>query len=208
MRRIIFFSLFTLLILSTGCSRVMVPPAFDLKPHEVIGIIQFKCNNEGKLAGFTTQKFMEWITTDQKDIAIIELGNEKDALAAIQKEKLGPEEVKLIGQKYNVKSMFVGEIEISDVHPHISIGPGFSFASASAEVEATLTVKLINTDNSATIWLGSSRGKSDVGSVGLFGGSFIFDAKDPELAYGKLVETLGKRATKDFRNTYKCKCGF
>ena len=208
MRRIIFSSLLALLILATNCSRVMIPPAFDLKPHEVIGIIQFKCNNEGKLAGFTTQKFMEWITTDQKDIAIIELGNEKDALAAIQKEKLGPEEVKLIGQKYNVKSIFVGEIEISDVHPHISIGPGFSFASASAEVEATLTVKLINADNSATIWLGSSRGKSDVGSVGLFGGSFIFDAKDPELAYGNLVETLVKKATKDFRNTYKCKCGF
>lgn len=207
MHRIIFFILFVLLILTTGCSRVMIPPAVDLKPHEVIGIIQFNCNNEGKLAGYTTQKFMEWITTDQKEIAIIELGNEKDALAAIQKEKLGPEEVKLIGQKDSIKSMFVGDIQISDVHPHISIGPGFSFASASAEVEATLTVKLINTGNSATIWLGSSRGKSDVGSVGLFGGSFIFDAKDPELAYGRLVENLVKKATKDFRNTYKCKCG-
>jgi hypothetical protein len=184
----------------------MVPPAFDLKPHEVIGIVQFKCNDEGKLAGFTTQKFMEWITTDQKGIALIELGNEKDALAAIQKEKLGPEEIKLIGQKYNVKSMFLGEIQISDVRPHIAIGPGFQFASASAEVEATLTVKLINTDNSATIWLGSSRGKSNVGSVGLFGGNFIFDAKDPETAYGGLVESLVKKATKDFRNTYKCRC--
>ena len=208
MRRIVLFSLFALLIFATGCSRVMIPPAFDLKPNEVIGITQFKCNNEGKLAGYATQKFMEWITTDQKDIAIMELGNEKDALAAIQKEKLGPEEIKLIGQKYNVKSMFVGDLEISDVHPHISIGPGFSFASASAEVEATLTVKLINADNSATIWLGSSRGKSDVGSVGFFGGSFIFDAKDPDLAYGGLVENLVKKATKDFRNTYKCKCGF
>ncbi|MDH5684431.1 MAG: hypothetical protein OEZ20_08205, partial [candidate division WOR-3 bacterium] len=124
---------------------------------------------------------------------------------AVQKEKLGPDEIKLLSEKYNVKSIFTGEIKISDVRPRIAIGPGFEFASASAEVEATLTVKLINTDNSATIWLGSSRGKSNVGHVGLFGGHFIFDAKDPESAYGGLAESLIKKATKDFRNTHKCK---
>ncbi len=191
------------MILSVGCKHFMIPPAIELTPYEVIGIIEFKCENEGQLAGFITQKFMEWITKDQKGIAIVELGSEEDALAKVQKEKLGPEEIKLLGEKYNVKSIFIGEIKISDVRPRIAIGPGFEFASAKAEVEATMTVKLLNVENSATIWVGSSQGKSNVGHVGLFGGHFIFDAKDPESAYGGLAESLIKKATKDFRNSYE-----
>ncbi|MFB0508962.1 MAG: hypothetical protein ACETVX_00535 [bacterium] len=202
---IIFFLIFAVLILSAGCKRIMIPPAFDLKPHELIGIIEFDCENEGQLAGFTTQKFMEWITKDQKGIAIVELGNEEDVLAEVQKERMGPEVYKLLGENYNIKSIFIGEIKISDVRPRIAIGPGFEFASAKAEVEATMTVKLLNVENGATIWLGSSKGKSDVGHVGFFGGHFVFDAKDPESAYGGLAESLIKKATKDFRNTHKCK---
>jgi hypothetical protein len=193
------------MILSVGCKRVMIPPAFELTPHEVIGIIEFDCENEGQLAGFTTQKFMEWISKDQKGIAIVELGSEEDVLAEVQKERLGPEVYKLLGKNYNIKSIFIGEIKISDVRPRIAISPGFEFASAKAEVEATMTVKLLKVENGATIWLGSSKGKSDVGHVGLFGGHFVFDAKDPESAYGGLAESLIKKATKDFRNSYKCK---
>ncbi|MDH5684641.1 MAG: hypothetical protein OEZ20_09280, partial [candidate division WOR-3 bacterium] len=129
MRKLINFSLiFAVLILSAGCKRIMIPPAFDLKPHELIGIIEFKCENEGQLAGFTTQKFIEWISKDQKGIAVVELGTEQDLLSAVQKEKLGPDEIKLLSEKYNVKSIFTGEIKISDVRPRIAIGPGFEFA--------------------------------------------------------------------------------
>ncbi|UCG92699.1 MAG: hypothetical protein JSV97_03040, partial [candidate division WOR-3 bacterium] len=60
-----------------GCGRkVMVPPRIDLKPHEVIGIIEFESSNEGKLASLATRRFMNAIRRDQGMVRIVELGAE------------------------------------------------------------------------------------------------------------------------------------
>jgi hypothetical protein len=186
-----------------SCSRIIVPPTIDLKPYQAISIIKFNCTEKGNLADFVTQKFIEEITKDQKPIQILELGNEADILAAIQQTTMDPDAYKAIGAKYNVRSIVIGNINISDIKPEISIAPGLSFVGARGVVEASFVAHMFETTNGATIWTGSARDKQEVGSISIIGGHFMFDAKDPEEAYGPLAEALVKKATKDFKETWK-----
>jgi hypothetical protein len=192
-----------LVIFLCGCSRVMVPPAIDLKTYEPVGIIVFKCNAEGNLDQFVTQKFIEQCTKDQKLIKFIQLSKEADVLKAIDKTTLDIDAIKAIVQKYNVKSIITGEVEISDVRPKINIVPGLWYVGAQADVEAMLVARMLESVDGATIWTGSARAKRTVGQVSFIsGGHFSFDAQDPEDAYGDLAEELVKKSTKDFRVTY------
>lgn len=192
-----------LVLFVLGCTRVMVPPAIDLKTYEPVGIIVFKCNAEGNLEQFVTQKFIEQITKDQKLIKFIPLGKETEVLKAVEKSALDPEAIKTLAQKHNVKSIITGEVVISDVRPKINIVPGLWYVGAQADVEATLVASMIESVDGATIWTGSARANRTVGHVSfLSGGHFSFDAQDPESAYGELTEELIKKSTKDFRVTY------
>jgi len=188
-----------------SCTRVMVPPVVDLKSHQAVGIIMFKCSEGGNLDAFVTQKFIQEITKDQRPVEILEMGKEADILAAVQKTILDIDAYKAIGQKYNLKSIIVGDIQISDVQPEINIAPGFSFIGARGVIQATLVARMVETTNGATIWTGSARDKREVGSISLVGGHFMFDAQDPEQAYGPMTEALVKNTTKDFKNTWQWK---
>jgi len=194
----------TLTILIVGCGpRIMVPPAIDLTTYEPVGIINFTCNAEGKLDRYITQRFMEDMTKDQKLIKIIELGKEEDVLKAINRITLDQDAVKEIAQKYNVKSIITGELNISGVRPKINIVPGLWGVGAEAEVEAILVAHMLETIDGATIWTGSSRSKRTVGNISFWsGGHFSFDAEDPEASYGDLAQELIHNATKDFRVTW------
>jgi len=183
----------------------MVPPVVDLKSHQAVGIIMFKCSEGGNLDAFVTQKFIQEITKDQRPVEILEMGKEADILAAVQKTILDIDAYKAIGQKYNLKSIIVGDIQISDVQPEINIAPGFSFIGARGVIQATLVARMVETTNGATIWTGSARDKREVGSISLVGGHFMFDAQDPEQAYGPMTEALVKNTTKDFKNTWQWK---
>jgi len=192
-----------LIVLTLGCTRVMVPPAVDLKIYEPVGIITFNCNAEGSLEQFITQRFIERATQDQKLVKFIRLGTEAEVLKAVDKTSLDPDAIKAIAQKYNVNSVFTGNVDISDVRPKINIVPGLWYVGAQADVEAKFAVSMLEVEDGAVIWAGSSRAKRTVGHVSfLSGGHFSFDAQDPENSYGELVEELLKKATKDFRVTY------
>jgi hypothetical protein len=193
-------------LLLAGCARVMIPPAVDLTTHETIGIIEFRCASQGNLAPYATRRFIQDITIDQKNIGVVELGSEPQALAAVGKTLLDPDAFRALGEKYGVRTIFQGEITISDVKPHISIGPGLSFASFSADVDASLQARLVETATGATVWSGSGTDRQTIGGVSKFGSVFSFDAKDPETAYGALVRSLVRKSTADFRNTWKCRC--
>ena len=84
-----FFVIVAGLMLAAGCcNRVMIPPAVDLKPYELIGLIEFSSGAKGNLAGYVTRKFMENITEDQKMLQIVELGPENEVLGAVQRARL------------------------------------------------------------------------------------------------------------------------
>jgi len=204
-RQIQLYSVFVMLLLILGCGpKVMVPPEIDLAEYESVGLIDFSSDAEGALGEFVTQKFMEEISLSQKGARIIELGSMDKVLESVQRDEMDPEAVQAIGEKHNLNSVIIGELEISDVKPKISISSIVSHMSVRAEVEASLTVKLLETERGATIWTDSAQDKKEVAHVSIFsGGAVHFDAKDPEEAYGDLARSLVRDVTEDLRVSYK-----
>lgn len=196
----------TLIVSVVACGRkVMVPPRIDLTQHEIIGIIQFESDSKGELAPLTTRKFTEAIRRDQEMIRIIDLGTEAEVLKEIGHDRLNKAAFQEIGEKYEVATVFAGELLVSDVRPDISIALIFTAGmSVSAEVDATLDVQMVETETGASLWNASVTKTEEIGNVNIWeGGVFVFDAEDPEKAYGKLVHALVEDASQDFRVTWR-----
>lgn len=205
-RAIIFNLILILMIMSLYCGpktiRVMVPPRIDLKQHEIIGIIDFDCTNKGKLGTLTTKRFMEAVRVDQGMVRIIELGSKKQVLKAINSKKLDAAAFKAISGKYEVSTVFTGELVISHIRPDITITSGLNMM-LNADVDATLAVEMFETVTGASIWNSSASATENIGGVSISGGKyFSFDADDPDRAYGKLVNNLVVRTTGDYRVTW------
>ncbi len=206
MKRTLILYLATLLVLTVlSCGKkVMVAPRIDLKGYEIIGIIDFTCAHEGELGPLTTKKFTEAIRKDQGMVRIIDLGTEKEVLDEIGNDRLDAAAYTAIGEKYNVNTIFTGELVVSDVRPDITIAPGLGYMGFGAEVDATLSAQMLETASGASVWSKSADATETVGHVSIFGSkAFAFDAEDPDKAYGKLVGALVDETTRDFRVTWE-----
>lgn len=202
-------TIISLVLLSLGLacgSKVMVPPRIDLREHEVIGIINFTFSSKGNLGDFATRKFTEAARQDQGLVRIIPLGSESEILKTIGYEQLNQAAIKAIGEEQNLKTILTGELVVSDIRPNIQITPGLGFLSISAEVDATLSVQMFETSTGASLWSSSASDTRTVGNISIFGGkNFAFDAKDPEKAYGNLINSLVTQVTRDFRVSWRRK---
>lgn len=205
-RAILVFTIVVVIATFINCGRkVMVPPRIDLKQHEVVGIIDFECDKEGDLAPFTTRKFTDAIRRDQEMVRIVDLGTEAEVLREIGHDRLNREAFQAIGEEYDLATVFAGDLLVSDVRPDISLSLIFTAGmSVSAEVDATLEVQMVETESGASLWSTSSSATREIGYVSVWeGGAFVFDAEDPERAYGKLVNKLVEDASQDFRVTWR-----
>ncbi|MEJ2704228.1 MAG: hypothetical protein P8Z79_17470 [Sedimentisphaerales bacterium] len=190
-----------LLALATqGCTeRVLAPPQIDLKQHEVVGVIEFDCSGQGDLGPFLTQRFVDAVRRDQGLVRIVVLGTPADVLADVGQTRLDRNAFTAIGQKHQIKTVFTGNVVVSDVKPSVSIGSLTHFG-VSADVDATLNAQMVETETGASLWSRSARAVQRIGGVEVFGDrSFAFDADDPENAYGRLADILVEAATRDFR---------
>jgi hypothetical protein len=182
----------------------MVPPEIDLAEYESVGLIEFKTDAEGTLGPFITQRFLKEISLSQKEARIIELGSMDEVLVSVQRDKLDPEAISAIGEKHNLSALIVGDLMVSDVKPKVSISSIISHMSVKAEVEASMIVKLLETGRGATVWTGTAQQRKNVAHVSIFSpDSIMFDAKDPEQAYGELTESLIEEVTEDLRVSYR-----
>jgi len=203
MKKICPFVLILLLIIECG-KKVMIPPRIDLSDHEIVGIIEFSCSENGKLGSLATSRFTEFARRDQGMIRIIDLGTEAEVLKKIGHNKLDQEAFIEIGETYEVATIFTGELIVSDVRPDIMITPGLGYMGFGAEVDATFSAQMVETVTGASIWNNSGSATRSVGHVSIFGGSaFAFDAEDPDKAYGKLVDELVDRVTRDLQVTWE-----
>ena len=140
------------LFLILGCGpKVMVPPEIDLKEYGTIGLIDFDSDAEGKIGELVTQKFLAEISSSQKGARIIELGNLDEVIESVQRDKMDAETVKAIGQEHNVNAVIIGDLKVSDVKPKVNISSIIQSMSVKAEVEAEIVVKLLETEQGATV---------------------------------------------------------
>lgn len=198
-----FIFLISILIVLNCGKKALVPPKIDLSFYNKLGLITFSSKTKGKLTDFVTQKFMEEIQRAQPGTPVVELGTEERVLARVNRDKLDLDAIRAIGDNYQLDAIITGNLEVSNIKPKISLSTILTAMSVEAEVEASLRAKLIETIDAATLWSNSVSGKRSVGHITLSpGGVAIFDAQDPEKAYGQLARWLVVGVTEDFRPRY------
>jgi hypothetical protein len=193
-----------LVVAAVHCGpKVMVPPKIDLTQHEVVGIIEFGPPSEGELGPYVTKKFTEAIRRDQGMVRIIELGTETEVLRTIGRDNLDKAAFMAIGDRYDVKTIFAGEVE-SGIRPaDLSVFPGFGSVKVEAEMIVSLDAKMVETFTGASIWSGSESETKKVGEISIFGSrDFDFDAENPDRVMDQLIEEVVEEVTEDFRNTW------
>ncbi|MEK7397302.1 MAG: hypothetical protein AAB116_10255 [Candidatus Poribacteria bacterium] len=193
------FLFLTLFILGCG-PKVLIPPEVDLIKYGPVGLVTFKSTAKGKLADYITLKFLDEISGSQKGIKIVELGDEKKVLNSVDRQTMDPNVIQMLGKKYNLKSIITGDLNVSDIKPKVNISSIITSMSVKAEVQATLIVRLIETKDGATIWTNLAEDRRSVASVSIFSkNDIMFDAQNPDDAYGDLAQFLVKAVTEDLK---------
>ena len=198
-RVILVLALFTL---SCG-PRVLLPPRVDLKPFGTLGMVKLESNAKGSLADYTSQRLLREVQEAQPGTPVIELGTMPQVLGSIGRSEMDFEAVKLLNAKYGIGAVVIGKLDVQKVKPSVKIGVLLKNMTVSAYVEATLTARLLETATGATVWSNSAQGRENVASVSLMKGDTWFDAREPEKAYGNLVNQLVSVITDDFRSHWK-----
>jgi hypothetical protein len=191
--------------LSAACAskRVLVPPRLDLQPYGSVGLVTFTVENaKGNLHDFATQRFAEEVLAGQSGIELLELGNADSLVRRVGETSFGPASAQALGQQRNVPAVFVGHLKVSNVKPSGGI-IGLQVPFVQATVTVDLMVRLVSTSSGGTLWRSSASASQKVGSVAIVGGIPEFSAKNPNDAYGELVNSLVWTVTHDLRPTWR-----
>lgn len=168
--------------------RVLLPPTLNLLQHGNIGLFQFSVENaKGSLHEFATRRFEEYVLAAQTGIEIRGFTTSDSARV-------------FTGDTSAVPVAFFGHLRISNVKPSgglVSLVPNLE-----ATVTCELSVWLVNTRTGGTLWRRSSTSTEKVGGLSFAGGMPSFSARDPNDAYGQLVNRLVYAVTYDVRSTW------
>lgn len=194
------FLLLANLIFQNCAPKVWVEPRTDLNQYGTLGMMEFSSNAQGNLSDFASQKFIETLQFAQSGIKILELGSTQQVLAEINGDQWDFQAAKDVGEFYGIESIFVGDMNVGKIKPKIGFLIIPSMIDIKAEVNAVLTVRLLDTNSGATLWTGSAQASEIVAGISIMeGGSYIFNAQDENKAYGRLVNKLLQIVTDDFR---------
>lgn len=188
---------FTVLVAIFGCGgsrraprqRVLLPPTLNLVPHHNIGLFVFSVENaKGTLHEFATRRFEEYVLAAQTGIEM--RGYNQTDSARVFSDTSG-----------NVPVAFFGHLKISNVKPSGGLTSGLT-PNLKATVTVQLSVWLVNTRTGGTLWRRSSESTEEVGGLSFLGGTPSFSARDPNDAYGRLINRLVYNVTYDVRSTW------
>lgn len=177
-------------LVSAGCAshKVLVPPQLNLVPYGSVGLVTFTVENAtGSLGALVTRRFEEDMLAAQPGIEVQEFPTADSSNA-------------LSGAR-GVPVVFLGHLKVSNVKPSGGV-LGLTWAHLEATVAAELSVELRSTKTGGILWRSSAKATEKVGEVSLVGGVPEFSARDPNEAYGALVDRLVRVVTWDLRSTW------
>lgn len=175
---------------STACAshRVLVPPELNLVPYGSVGLVKFSVEGaRGGLDELVTTRFEEYVLAAQRGIEVQRF-QPSDSGAA------------LAGAR-GVPVVFLGRLRVSNVKPTGGL-LSFALARVEATLSAELSVELRSTKTGGTLWRASASRTEKVGDLTIVGGVPVFSARDPDEAYGQLVNRLVRSVTWDLRSTW------
>jgi hypothetical protein len=194
---------FTMVFWGCGAPKVfplMVAPQIDLRSRETIGVIAFASTAKGELGPLATRRFTEAARRDQGLVRFVDLGSRDEVLRSIGRERLDAGALIALGRKHDVKTIVTGDLAVSNVRPSVKIDALFRSGSVTAQVDASLEVQMFESESGAALWNRSARATHAVGDVRVWGGKeFAFDARNPEEAYGELVDDLVAQVSRPFQ---------
>lgn len=172
--------------------RVLLPPTLNLVPHRNIGLFVFSVENaKGSLHEFATHRFEEYVLAAQSGIEMREFSSADSSkvFAAAAADTNG------------CPVAFFGHLKISNVRPRGGLTAGLA-PVLRASVTVELSVWLVNTRTGGVMWRRSSASTEEVGGLSFIGGTPSFSARDPNDAYGHLINQLVYNVTYDVRSTW------
>jgi hypothetical protein len=178
-----------------------IPPKVDLSQYGKVGLVTFTIENaKGQLHELATQKFSEFLLDAQR-VEVLELGSADTVLRRVGDVRFAAASAQALGGTRDVPVIFAGHLKVSNVKPQGKV-LGLNLPRIEADVSVELNVALFSAKTGATIWRSSASASEKVGSMGMSGGEPYFSAKDPNEAYGHLVNYLIGEVTHDMRATY------
>ncbi len=180
---------------------VRVPPRVDVAQYGRVGLVTFTIENaKGQLNTLATQRFSEYVLNAQR-VEVLELGSADSVLRRTGEAQFSSASAQAIGGSRDVPAVFAGHLKVSNVKPTAKV-VGINLPRIEATVSVELTVGLFSTKTGGTLWRSSASASEKVGGLGLVGGEPSFSAKDPNEAYGHLVNYLIGEVTRDMRPTW------
>ena len=171
---------------------VLLPPHLNLVPYGAVGLVTFTAENAKGLNEFATRRFEEYVLAAQTGIEMRDFPR-ADSVQVVGVAMLGPE--------HGVPVVFLGHLKISNVKPSGGLTAGLS-PIVEATVTVELSVWLVNTRTGGVMWRRSSAQTEKVGGLSFIGGTPSFSARDPNDAYGHIVNQLVYNVTYDVRSTW------
>ncbi len=179
----------------------MYAPRVDLAQYYTVGLVTFTMEGaEGDLHELATEYFARELFNSQHGIQVLEIGSMEEVLAETGRNRFDLRAARAVGDEYDVPAVFVGQVKASPVRPRASISLR---PRVDAVVSVEMSVRLLSTENGATLWSNTAHATESVGGLGFTGGEVVFSAEDPDDAYGYLVSELIAELTADFRPTYR-----
>ena len=187
-----------------GCASkyAQVPPRLDLEPYGRVALVAFSTEqaNDG-LSTLATQRFAEALLASQRGVELLELGTADSSAAHRGATGDATALAQALGREKEVPAVFVGHLKVSGVKPRGRIG-GVGNLNLRASVSAELTVRLVSTQTGATVWRSSAAANGTVGRVALSARRPSVAMRDPDEAYGEVVNELVAGVTRDLRPTW------
>ncbi len=198
-----------LALLAAGCGGgrryvdVRIPPRLDITHYQRLGLVTFSVEKaKGSLHQMATQRFAEAVLAAQPGVEVLELGSVDSLLRRLGEPTFGAGAAQAVGAARKVPVVFAGNLKVSDVKPTGKL-LGLDLPSVKATVSVELTVGLYSAETGGTLWRSSAVASEEVGHLSLTGGIPDFSAKDPNEAYGRLVNRLVAAVTRDLRPSWE-----